>query len=152
MLDIKNFESSDAYDKYILVLVMLPKDDGIDRANLKSQKCNPDGNILGSRRSNPFLDNRVYEVEFQDSTTNEHVANLNEESLYLQTNPKGNKFMLLKDTNNHRSTDKAVPLSDSYKGSTKIQKRKKTTTSWELMVEWADKIQPQTWISLKSLK
>ena len=43
-------------------------------------------------------------------------------------------------------------LEDDFEGDTAKHKYKKTTEVWELLVEWADKNQPQSWISLKDLK
>ena len=152
MADIEDFKSPDAYDQYISASVMLPKYDGFVRAKLKGWKRDPDDNLLGARHSNPFLDTHVYEVKFQDGATNEYATNITVENLYSKTDPQGNEFMILKDIIIHRSTDKAVPLSGAYEGDHKIQKHNRTTAGWELMVEWADKTQPQTWIALKDLK
>ena len=131
---------------------MLPKGDWFSRVKVNIRKHNSYGNLLGARHSNPFLDTHVYEVKFQDGATNEYATNITVENLYSNTDPEGNKFMILKDIIIHRSTDKAVPLSGAYEGDHKIQKHNRTTAGWELMVEWADKTQPQTWIALKDLK
>ena len=135
MADIEDFKSPDAYDQYISASVMLPKYDGFVRAKLKGWKRDPDDNLLGARHSIPFLDTLFYEVEFQDSTTSDYSENLIKDHLYSQTDPNGNEFIILKNIIDHRSTDKAVPLSDAYEGDTKRKKHKKTTTGWELMVE-----------------
>ena len=82
-----------------------------------------------------MLDTHVYEVEFQYVITNKYAVNLIAENLYSQTDPDGNEFMLLKDIIDHRSTNKAVPLSDDYEGDPNTHKYKKNTTSWELMAE-----------------
>ena len=66
MPDVEEFESTDAYDQYISALVLLPKDDGYARALVMCRKRDSDRNIIGSRHSNPLLDTRVYEVQFQD--------------------------------------------------------------------------------------
>ena len=65
------------------------------------------------------MDTCVYEVEFQDVTTNEYVTNIIAESIYSKTDPNGNKFRIFKNIINHMSIDKAVLLSDAYEGDTK---------------------------------
>ena len=62
--DIKEFESSDNYDDYILALLKSPKEDEFASAKVKSGKCDSDGNILGALYYNCFLDTRVYKVAF----------------------------------------------------------------------------------------
>ena len=104
---------------------MLPNDDGFDWDKVKSKNCDSDGNLLGACHSNLFLDNHVYELKFQDGTTNEYAANIIADKLFLHNGPNVNKFMLLKEIINHRSTDKAVYSSDDYEGDNKIKNHKK---------------------------
>ena len=63
-----------------------------------------------------------------------------------------NKFLLLNDILYHRSADKAMNPEDSFEGDPAKLKYKNTTVVWELLVEWSDKTQPQSWIPLKDLK
>ena len=58
---VEYFESTDAYDQYILASVMIPKYDGFSRSLFTRQKQNLDRNIIGSCLSNPFLDTFIYE-------------------------------------------------------------------------------------------
>ena len=85
MPDVKYFESMDAYDQYISVSVMLSKDDGFDRALVTRRKQDLDGNIIGSRHSNPLLGNCVYVFQFQGGSINDYADNLIAEKLYSQT-------------------------------------------------------------------
>ena len=108
ILDVEYFESTDAYDQYILALVMLTKYDGFDRALVTRRKQDSNGNIIGSCHSNLFLDNLVYELQFNDRVISEYAANLIYEKLYSHIDPDGNKFLLLNYILDHGSTDKAV--------------------------------------------
>ena len=83
---------------------------------------------------------------------NKYAANVIAENLYLHTDTDGNEFLLLKNILDHRSTDKDVKPEYAFEGDPKNRKYKKTTAGWELLVEWADKTQPQSWIPLKDLK
>ena len=131
---------------------MWPKDDGFARAKVNSRKRNSDGNLIWACSSNPFLDTHFYEVEFQDGTANEYATNIIADTWYSQTCPDSNEFLIFKYIIDHRYTDKAVPLSDAYECDTKRNKYKKMTAGCELMLEWAEKTQPQTRIDLKALK
>ena len=74
--DVENVESTDAYDQYILVSVMLQKNDGFYRALVMVRKRDFDGNIMGSCHSNPLLDTCVCGIQFQDGLISEYAANL----------------------------------------------------------------------------
>ena len=76
MTDVEDFESTGAYDQYILETVMLPKDDGFSRALFMKQKRDSDANIIVYCHSNPVLDNIVYKVRFQDGLISKYGANL----------------------------------------------------------------------------
>ena len=58
----------------------------------------------------------------------------------------------MKDILNHRSTDKPMNPEDDFEGDPTKCKHKKTTEGKVLLVQWADKTQPQLWITLNYLK
>ena len=97
-----------AYDQYISASVIPPKYYGFSRELVTRQKRDSDENIIASRYSNPLLDTCIYEVQFQDGSISEYVANLIAGNLYSQIDHNGNEFLLLSDILDHRSTDKAV--------------------------------------------
>ena len=125
--DVENFESTDAYDQYILVSVMLQKNDGFYRALVMVRKRDFDGNIMGSCHSNPLLDTCVCGVQFQDGLISEYAANLIAENLYSQKYPDGNYFLLLNNILDLRSTDKDVKTEDDFKGDPAKRNYKKMT-------------------------
>ena len=59
--DVEYFESTDAYDQYILASVMIPKGRGFARALVTRRKRNLDRKIIVSCHYNPLLDTRIYE-------------------------------------------------------------------------------------------
>ena len=70
-----------------------------------SQKRDADGNPMGRAHSNPILDTRVYNVEFDDGNVTELTTNLIAESMYSQCDPDGNQYLLLDQLMDHRSDD-----------------------------------------------
>ena len=110
---------------------MLPKNDGFARALVVIRKWYLEGNIIGSRNSNPFLDTCIYELKFQDGSICEYVANLISGNLFSQRYPDGNDFLLLNDTLDHRSNEKAVNTGDTSEGDPAKRKYKKTTAGWK---------------------
>ena len=97
---------------------------------------------MASHHSNPFLDTRVYEVQFQDGSISEHAAKLISEKNHSQTGLNFNEFLLLKDILDHISTNKAVKPEDTFEVDPVKWKYKKTMTVLEPLVEWYDKTQP----------
>ena len=93
------------------------------------------GNIIGSLHSKPLLDTCVYEVQFQDGSISEYVANLIDENLYSHIDPYGNEFLLLNDILDHRSTDKDAKPEYAFEGEPAKRKYKRTTEEWELLVD-----------------
>ena len=89
MTDIDDFESSYAYDQYILASLMLPKDYGFNRAKVDIRKHNSDGIILGSRHSNSFLDDRFYNTGFKGGATKDYAKNIIAGKIYSPTNTNG---------------------------------------------------------------
>ena len=116
MTDVEDFESTGAYDQYILETVMLPKDDGFSWALFMKQKRDSDANIIGYCHSNPFLDNIVYKVRFQDGLISKYGANLIAENIYSQTDPDDNEFLFLNYIFDYRSTDMALEARTFFRG------------------------------------
>ena len=83
---------------------------------------------------NPILDSSVYEVQFNDGTTDEVAANVIVECMLSQVDSEGHHYQILKEISNH----KALSISEGFhmrKGSNqKIPK--KMTRGWELLIEW----------------
>jgi hypothetical protein len=86
----------DAYDKYISARLMIPDASGIARsAQVKRQKRNEDGNLIGHSHSNPILETGLYEVEFDDGQAGTYAANVIAENIYVQIDDEGFAYTLL---------------------------------------------------------
>ena len=57
-----------------------------------------DGNPVGKRATNPVLDTRQYEVEFQDGSVETYTANLIAENIYSQVDEEGRYFQMINST------------------------------------------------------
>ena len=56
----------DAFDEYIGAQMMIPKGEGRVQGTIRKRARTDDGNPVGRRNDNPFLDTRLYEVELPD--------------------------------------------------------------------------------------
>jgi hypothetical protein len=58
-----------AYDEYVGAQMMIPTADGRIQGTITKRAKGEDGNPIGLRNANPFLDTRKYEVQLSDGTT-----------------------------------------------------------------------------------
>jgi hypothetical protein len=58
-----------AYDKYLTAEVKLANMGTLQQGTVMRRKRDADGNPVGRSHTNPLLDMREYEVEFQDGAT-----------------------------------------------------------------------------------
>ena len=63
--------TGDALDKYLNAEVMMPLGGDFHTGTVKRCKRDADGELIGTRNSNPILDSCSYEVEFTDGATEE---------------------------------------------------------------------------------
>ncbi len=59
----------EAFDGYLTASVLLPRGGEVLKAQVMPRKKDANGNPIGRANSNPILDTRVYEVEFEESST-----------------------------------------------------------------------------------
>jgi hypothetical protein len=106
---------------------------------------------MGRAHSNPILDTRIYNIEFDDGDVTELTTNLIAESIYLQCDPYGNQYLLLDQLIDHRSTDRAVALPDQvvHRKDGKTYRRK-MTTGLQLCCQWMDG--STSWEAVRDLK
>ena len=81
---------------------------------VKRRARDAEGELFGTRNSNPILDTRSYEVEFPDGDVAEFTANTIAENMFSQCNDAGNQYPLMSGIVDHKSNDKAVSKSDRY--------------------------------------
>ena len=104
---------------------------------------------------NPILDTRVYEVEFPDGTINDYAANILAEALYAQVDVDGNRYLLLKEINDHKKDQSALSREEWTSGNENPQGSrnpalKPTTKGWYLLCLWADG--STSWEPLRNLR
>jgi len=104
---------------------------------------------------NPILDTRVYEVEFPDGTMNDYAANILAEALYAQVHVDGNRYLLLKEINDHKKDQSALSREEWTSGNenprgSRNPAHKPTTTGWYLLCLWTDG--STSWEPLRNLR
>ena len=143
--------SNEFGDKYIGAKVLLPNGDVQSEATVLSRKRSADGtHLIGKANSNPLLDTRVYNVEFNDGTIDEYSANLIAESIYSNTDVDRNTYSIIEGIIDHRTNQDAVPLSEGTITMNGRRKKRITTKGWELLIRWKDG--SQSWLPLKDVK
>ena len=141
----------EGYDEYIGAQLLIPKGDGRVQGTIVKRSKGNDGNPIGRRHENPFLDTRQYEIELSDGTTEEYYANVIAENLFSQVDSEGRQYLLMKEISDHRHDDTAISISEGWitlKNGRQVRKR--TTRGWQLLVEWKEG--GSDWIDLKELK
>jgi hypothetical protein len=82
-------------DNYISAEVLLPLSSVLRQGKVISCKRNADGNTVDQAHDRPILDTRTYDVEFDDGTITELMANKIAKCMYAQCDPGGNQYPLL---------------------------------------------------------
>ncbi len=85
----------EAGDNYISAEVLLPLGSVLRWGKVISCKHNADGNTVGQAHEQPILNTRTYDIEFNDGTITELMANKIAECMYAQCDPGGNQYVLL---------------------------------------------------------
>ena len=140
-------------DPYVNMELAIMRDGGeeVQHAMVKRRAVDNDGKPIGVSNNRPFLDSRLYEVEFLDGTTEVIAANIIAENLLSQVDEEGHRQMMLSDIFDHRKSDSAIPMSEgTFKTHTGATRRKITTLGWEICVLWKDG--STDWVALKDLK
>jgi hypothetical protein len=99
-------------DNYLSAKLMLPKGGVMGKGHMTAQKQDQDGSPIRLANDNPILHTQYYIVDFDDGDQTELTANMIAESLYLQCDPDGNQYVLLKEIVDYRCVPAAVKLSD----------------------------------------
>lgn len=142
---------ADTYDQLIGAEVMLPLSDILCKGTVKRRVRDLDGNLVGTKNSNPFLDTRRYEVEFPSGVTNEYSTNIIVENIFLQYDEDGKQHYIFESIIDHANDGTQVTKGNGTFLATSGQVRKKQTTKgWKFLVEWKDG--SSDWIPLSELK
>ena len=123
----------------------------LETARVKKRMKNEAGNPIGKAHSNPILDSRVYELEYEDGYTVPVSANTIVENLFNQVNDEGRRLMILDTIIGHRTDGSEVQEKDAYVTSSNgIKRRKQTTVGHHVLLKWKDG--SSTWHALKDVK
>jgi hypothetical protein len=138
-------------DSLVGAEIFLPHGDRNEIARVMGRKQNNDGLFIGRAHRNPFLDSRVFTVEFPDGDQMDIGYNIIAEHLFSQIDEEGNQYRLFKEISGHRKNSKAINNADQYRpGRNGRQTKKQTTAGWDLEVEWVDG--STSWLPLKEIK
>ena len=148
MPDADEYPSSEAYDQYLNVNVLLDRGGDSQLGVVKQRKRDANDHPVGRSNLNPLLDTREYEVEFPDGSVDVLTANSIAESLYSQVDEEGRSYAILSEIVDHRKDGSAVLSDDAMIPGTSHMRR--TTKGWQLLVEWKDG--SSDWLPLADLK
>ena len=99
----------DIMDKYIGAKIVLDDkaNGGGNLATVKLRLTDINGRPLGNAHNNPLLDEREYEIELEDGTTDRIFANKIAENIYSQLDDKGREILKFRDIIDHRKDNSA---------------------------------------------
>ena len=105
---------------------------------------------MGKANSNPILDTRTYDVEFEDGDVTEFTANIIAENMYAQCDAEGNQYVLLDEIVDYRKDGHALKAQDQTIVVNGRESLRKTTKGWFLCIRWKD--DSTSWERLADLK
>jgi len=85
-----NHEPTPGLDEFKKAEIYLLRGDRTEIARVIGRKRNRDGNYIGRKHANPFLDSRVFIVEFSDGEQRDVGFNILAEHLFSQVDEEGN--------------------------------------------------------------
>jgi len=141
----------EAYDRYITARVCVPKGGEMSYGTVMSRKRRIDGQLQGRSNANPILDTSIYEVEFDDGSTEAYSAIIIAEHIYSQVDGEGYSRYMLNEIVDHKKDSTAVSKEDgciTTKAGRKLLKR--TTKGWQFLCQWND--WTTSWHPLKDVK
>jgi len=141
----------EAYDRYITARVCVPKGGEMSYGTVMNRKRRIDGQLQGHSNANPILDTSIYEVEFDDGSTEAYLANIIAEHIYSQVDGEGYTQYMLNEIVDHKKDSMAVSKEDGLittKAGRKLPKR--TTIGWQFLCQWNDGT--TSWHPLKDVK
>ena len=99
----------------------------------------------------PFLDTRMYEVEYLDGERASLSANHIAENLFAQVDDEGNRQVLMKEIIDYHTNGQEVKHQDAFiTMTTGTKRRRETTKGWEILIEWKDG--SMNWVAWKDVK
>ena len=114
-------------------------DDSIELGTVTKRLKDDNGNPIGVRHDDPRLDSRLYEVIWEDGTSEPLFANTIAENIYDNAQGKDEHSDLFRGIIDHRTTGDLLTGDDAYdflpNGTKQI---KPTTRGWQMLIQWSD--------------
>ena len=83
-------------------------------AAVKSRVTDLNGRPVGTTHNNPLLDDREYEIELEDGTTDRIFANKIAENIYSQLDDEGREILKFRDIVDHRKDGTALTKENGF--------------------------------------
>ena len=126
-------------------------DDWLMHAIVKRRKMDDEGKAVVNMNNNPLIDNRTYEVQFSDSTTEVLTDSIIANNILAQVDKEGNRQMFLDQIIDHRQDVNDIGQEDAFRETkNRMKQRKMTETYWQLCIQWKDG--STYWVALKDIK
>jgi hypothetical protein len=132
-----------------LLPVLLPLGGILRWEKVISCKCNADGNAVGRAHERPILNTWTYDVEFNNETITELMANKNSKCMYAQCDPGGNQYVLLDCFVDFDKSSTVISLADQNIVVKGRPSKHCNMYGWKICCQWKDG--SMTWESLKDL-
>ena len=129
---------------------MISHGDTVDQGSVRRRKRDVKGNTIGRANSNPILDTRTYEVEFEDGIMSTYSANVIAEIVYAQFDDEGYQYLLFVSILDHNTYGHALPVADKDVVVRGRSPKLKTTKGWHFCVQCKDGT--TTWERLSDLR
>ena len=140
----------EAMDNYIGAEIMISHGDTVDQGSVRHRNRNVEGYTTGGANSNPILDNRTYEVEFEDGSMSNYSANVITEIVYAQCDEEGQKHLLFGSILYHKTDGHALLFAEQDVVVRGQSSKLKTMKGWHFCVQWKDGT--TTWERLSEFK
>ena len=141
----------DEYDGYLSAEIKLMRNGVESMGKVVARTTNENGERIGKANANPMFDDRLYDCEFLDGSTDTYTTNIIAESMFSQVDDEGRSFAIIQDITDHRKNGSAVDSDDKYFTDNRGRVReRRTTVGWSLNCEMKDG--SSMWLPLKDLK
>lgn len=143
--------NNDTYDSLLPAELQPLHQDKQQQAVVKCRYCDSDGNVKGRSHDNPYLDTRIYDVEFDDGNIKQYATNVIAKNILTQVDIENCNYLMLDEILDHRQMDTALTKENRFVVSKNdVKKWKKSTQGWELQILWKDG--STSWVHLKDMK
>ena len=126
-------------DQYVGMKLKLPHgpDGEFKYAQVKKRAVDHEGLPIGRAHSNPLLDIRQYESEFNDDDLETMTSNLKAEKIIARVDDESNEHLMMDEVEDHRILEDSIPISkETFMTKQGTKRKKRTTRGWDLLVRW----------------